>query len=187
MADLLAMPDDGIERWVINGELREQYPDVEKGTPKTVRNRFHCGATALISTELVNWSRTQPKPRGIVADGEAGVILGGDSESIVGVDVVYISPEVAAAQSAATTLIDGVPVLAVEILSPSDTTNLVNEKIKAFLNAGVALVRIVDLYNQTVTVYQRNAKPRLYNTDDTITAEPHLPGFNAPVARIFDI
>ena len=26
-ADLLAMPDDGVERWLIRGELREKYPE----------------------------------------------------------------------------------------------------------------------------------------------------------------
>jgi len=185
-ADLLAMPDDGMERWLIKGELREKYPDFEKGTPMTVRNRFHCATTAFISTQLNIWSSTQPKPRGLVCDGEAGVVLGGASESTVGVDVVYISPEVRAAQSNDSTVIEGVPVLAVEVLSPTDTTKLVHEKISEFLNAGVALVWIVDPYQQTVTVYQRTAKPRMYNTDEVITAEPHLPGFRVPVINFFD-
>ena len=40
---LLAMPDDGMERWLIRGELREK--------PMTVRNRFHSRALIRVGTQ----------------------------------------------------------------------------------------------------------------------------------------
>src|SRR4051812_20498514 len=120
--ELLAMPDDGVERWLIRGELREKRDDVG-GKSMTIRNRFHSRLTTRVSKFLDNWLDGQPEPRGAVLSGEAGVRLRQDPETTVGIDVVYVSAEVYAKQSTETTLIDGVPVLAVEILSPSDTVD----------------------------------------------------------------
>lgn len=187
--ELLAMPDDGVERWLINGTLHEKQPEFPvkvKGKPLTVRNRFHSGTMARISTVLNIWRDQQPEPRGQVLDGEAGVLLSSDPDSTVGIDVVYISPEVAAGQTDSTTLIAGVPVLAVEILSPSDTQGQIRDKVKTFLNSGVALVWVIDTDDQTVAVYRRGSKPQFFNADQELTAEPHLPGFLVAVAKLFE-
>ena len=45
--ELLALPDDGVERWLIRGELREKHPPPE-GPPMTVRNRFHSRVMMLV-------------------------------------------------------------------------------------------------------------------------------------------
>ena len=95
------------------------------------------------------------------------------------------SAEVMIRQTNETTLIDGVPILAVEILSPSDVIEDVNEKIDAYLEAGVAVVWIVDPYFRTVKVHRPDAEPELFNVRQELTAEPHLPGFRVPVSRLF--
>jgi Uma2 family endonuclease len=176
-ADLLALPQDGMERWLIRGELREK--------PMTVRNREHARTTARLSAFLVQWLERQPEPRGDVLDGEAGCRLRGDPDSTVGIDVVYISAELAARQSDDTTLIDGVPTLAVEVLSPNDTVEEITEKVDEYLAAGVPLVWVVNPYHRTVTVHRPGAAPELFNVSHTLSAEPHLPGFQVAVARIF--
>src|SRR5262245_11083303 len=110
---LLALPDDGIDRWLIAGELREQ--------PRTKRNRYHSRVMARVTKFLDNWLDTQPEPRGQVLCGEAGVVLHRDPDTTVGVDVIYVGAEVMARQTEDATLIEGIPTLVVEILSPSDT------------------------------------------------------------------
>lgn len=184
--ELLALPDDGVERWLLNGILREKYPETIEGSPVTVRNRFHSKSLIKIGTELETWLRLQPPPRGDVLGGEAGVRLRRDPDVTVGIDVVYVSHEVLLQQTGTTRLIEGIPVLAVEILSPSDTVDEIDEKIRTYLEYGVQLVWIVDPTDQTVTVYTRGAEPRLFNKNDDLTAEPFLPGFRVPVARFFD-
>jgi Uma2 family endonuclease len=176
--ELLALPDDGVERWLIRGELREK--------PVTVRNRFHSRAMICIGTELELWLRQQPQPRGQVLGGEVGVRLSRDPDSTVGVDVVYVSPEGMVRQTDETTLIDGVPILAVEILSPNDTVEEINEKIDAYLAANVPLVWVADPYRRTVTVHSPGAEPVLFNARQELTGEPHLPGFRVPVLRLFE-
>src|SRR5438105_5020403 len=110
--DLLAMPDDGVERWIKDGQLREGG--------MTIRNQYHSETLTYVVFALQTWVRTHSRPRGKVLCGEAGVRLRRDPELTVGIDAVYIGPELAQRTPSGTTIIDGVPILAVEILSPSD-------------------------------------------------------------------
>lgn len=176
-AELLALPDNGTERWLIRGQLRER--------PMTKRNRWHSRIMTRVAKFLDNWLDQQPEPRGSVLCGEAGCILRHDPDTTVGIDVVYISPEVAARETADTTLIDGVPVLVVEILSPNDTQENINEKIDVYLGAGVALVWVIDSHDQTVTIYRPGIPPEMVNVNQILSGEPHLPGFRVPVADLF--
>ena len=118
--------------------------------------------------------------------GEAGVILGRDPDTTVGIDVTYIGAEVMLRQTEDSTLIDGVPTLVVEILSPSDTIEDINEKIDAYLAARVSIIWIIDPYRRTITVHQPECEPELFNIRDELSAEPNLPGFRVPVARLFE-
>ena len=176
--ELLAIPEDGTDRWLIAGELRER--------PMTRRNRFHSRTMARVTRFLDVWLDEQPEPRGQILVGEAGVILGHDPDTTVGIDVTYISAEVMVRQTKDSTLIDGVPILVVEILSPRDTIEDINEKINAYLAASVSLIWIIDPYRRTVTVYQPDYEPKFFNIRDELSAEPHLPGFRIPVARFFE-
>ncbi|MFO0811253.1 MAG: Uma2 family endonuclease [Gemmataceae bacterium] len=183
--DLLAMPDDGIERWLVDGELRERHPDVKGERPMTIRNRHHSRTTMLVGHVLLEWVERQSEPRGQVVGGEAGVRLVQDPDTTVGVDVAYITAEVAARQTEEVTIIDGVPTLVAEILSPNDTQEDIHEKIDKYLQAGVALVWILDPADHTVRVYRPDARPQLFNDEQELAAEPHLAGFRVPVARLF--
>jgi Uma2 family endonuclease len=176
--ELLAIPEDGTDRWLIAGELRER--------PVRMRYRLENYIMIRVGKFLDNWLDEQPEPRGQVLGVEAGVILGHDPDTTVGIDVTYISSEVMVRQTEESKLIDGVPTLVVEILSPGDTFGDVNEKIKAYLPARVSLIWIIDPYRRTVTVYQPDSEPELFNVRDELSAEPHLPGFRIPVARFFE-
>jgi len=176
--ELLAMPENGVDRWLIRGKVKEK--------PMTVRNRFHSRAMVNIAAAIELWRRTQPEPRGSVLCGEAGIILRRSPDTTVGVDVVYISADLAGRMSKGTTLVDGVPTLAVEILSPSDTHEETHEKVQEYLRAGVALVWIVDPDDRTVRVYGQDSRPQLFNEDQELSGDPHLPGFRAAVRQLFE-
>ena len=176
--EMLALPDDGMDRWLINGELREK--------PMTVRNRFHSKVMACVVAVLKNWLDLQSLPRGEVLCGEAGVRLRRNPDLTVGVDAVYVPPDVVTVQTDATTLIDGIPSLVVEILSPNDTVEEINEKIAAYRAAGVPHIWVIDPYQRTLVVHRPNAEPALFNPTQEVTAEPQLPGFRTSVARLFD-
>jgi Uma2 family endonuclease len=79
-----------------------------------------------------------------------------------------------------------VPDLAVEVLSPGDRPRQVAGKIGEYLECGVLLVWVVDPKTQTVTAYQSLSNIQQFTANDTISAEPILPGFTCPVSRFFN-
>src|SRR5438876_1000746 len=177
--ELLALPEDEeVERELIRGELREE--------PMTRRNPGHSGTEAHLSRLLGNWWKQQPKPRGRVLAGEAGFRIQRDPDTAVGIDVAYISAEQASRTPKGAKIVDGPPVLAVEILSPSDKQEKIWERVRNLLEAGVLLVWIADPVFRTVCVYRPDAEPQLFNVHQELTAEPHLPGLRIPVAEIFE-
>src|SRR5207237_6340120 len=108
---LLALPDDGKERWLIRGQLREK--EMTRG------NRGHSRVEGKIAHLLHKWMETRPEPRGEVLVGEAGVRLRHNPDTTVGVDVAYISAQLADADPADDGFIGAVPVIVVEMISPS--------------------------------------------------------------------
>jgi Uma2 family endonuclease len=176
--ELVNLPNNGMERWLVAGELRER--------PMTDCNRSHSRTMIRVGKFLDNWLDEQPAPRGQVLGGEAGVRLSRDPDTTVGVDVVYVSANVVVHQTQESTLIDGVPTLALEILSPNDTIDEIREKIAVYQSAGVALIWILNPHDRTVTVYRSGAEPDAFNALEELSGEPHLPGFRVPVARLFE-
>jgi Uma2 family endonuclease len=176
--DLLAIPEDGLERELIQGQLRER--------PMTRRSWAHSMVTAFLVYWLEAWVRTQPKPRGQVVAGEAGFRLRRNPDTTVVIDIAYVSAELAAATPPNARLVDGVPILAIEILSPSDKQEEITDKVREYLDAGVRLVWVVDPVFRTIEVFRPDAEPELFNIQRELTAEPHLPGFRVAVAEVFE-
>ena len=103
----------------------------------------------------------------------------------MGVDLVYITHELAAAQTNATTLVEGVPSLVVEVLSPNDTNEEVNEKIDLYLNAGVPLIWYIDPRRKTATVYRPGEAVRTVNEHEILSGEAVLVGFEVLLGDLF--
>jgi Uma2 family endonuclease len=175
--EFLALPDDGVERWLIRGVLWEK--------PMTKRNRFHSTTEGRVTGLLWAWLQQQPQPRGEVVTGEAGLILRRNPDTTVGIDVAYISAAMAAANPSDTTMFDGPPVLAVEILSPNDVQQEINSKLKEYLANKVQVVWIIDPDLRIVTVHKPKNQVTTYTTTQTLPGDPELPGFSAPVADFF--
>ena len=175
--EFLALPDDGVRRWLIDGEVREYG--------MTVRNRDHSRVMMRVGHRLTTWLDTQPLPCGEIVGGEAGFILPGDAGQVVGIDVAYITAELAAKKPTDTTLFEGVPVLAVEVLSPSDTRDYIGDRVALLLNAGVKVVWIVAPDDETVRVHRKGRGGKTFDNDEELTTEPELPGFRVPVASLF--
>jgi Uma2 family endonuclease len=176
--DIYALPDDGIDREIIRGELKER-PAV------TRRNRYHSRTETRIAKLLDNWLDNQPLPRGLVVSGEAGFRIRNNPETFVGIDVAYVSAKVVAATPGRTPFFDGPPVLAVEILSPSDTHEDEVLKVQLYLDAGI-VVWVVDPDFQTVHVHRPGQVLEQYNRTHELTGTDYLPGFRVSVAEFFE-
>jgi Uma2 family endonuclease len=176
--EFLALPvDDDVERCLIDGYLRE--------TAMTRRNRWHSQIMARFSRFLDEWRDLQPEPRGMVACGEVGCWLSRDPVTLVGIDVAYFDAATMARTTIDSTMIEGPPIVAVEILSPSDTIADIDERIDLYLGAGVRQVWIVDPHDRTVTVHRPDQEHRPFTQSQELDGEPDLPGFRVAVARLF--
>lgn len=174
--EFLSLPENpSVERMLIDGELWEK--------PMTRRNRRHSRAETRVAYLLERWAEENDQPLHVFS-GEA-VVRFPERSTLVGIDVAVVSTEVLSAQPDETTLIYGIPLLAVEILSPSDKQDEIQAKVAAYLEASVKLVWVVDPVFRTVSVYRPDADPVMFAGDEPLTAEPFLPGFNAPTSKCF--
>ena len=151
----------------------------------TKRNRWHARAESRLTYLLESWLDGLPEPRGQILSGEAGFRLRRDPDTSFGIDVAYVSAEVIAATPATSPYIEGPPVLAAEILSPSTVHGDMVTKIRAYLDLGVRVVWIVDPDFQTVVVYRPGVAPEMFNVTHELTGGGELPGFRAGVTSIF--
>ena len=77
------------------------------------------------------------------------------------------------------------PDLAVEIVSPRDTSHQVEEKTFTYLEAGTQLVWVLKPLSKTVTVYRSEIDITLLTRDNTLTGENVIEGFSCQVAELF--
>ena len=171
-------PSRKIDRWLFRGELRE--------SKVTKRNPNHAGVTATITSLLVVWLKSQPKPRGKVYSNEAYFRIRKDPDTNVGIDIALATPEQKATVKKKSSYIEGPPLLAVEVLSPYDKQKEIFEAIEEYLECGVKIVWIVDPYTETVAVHRLGLEPKYFTLSEELPGNPELPDFRCAVAEIFE-
>ncbi len=177
-ADLEVLPDDGKRYEIVDGELyvsRQPHWD-------------HQMVSGQVFALLQNWSLETGAGRASIAP---GVIFAEDDD--VAPDVVWASIERLAALSADGKLY-AAPELAVEVLSPGPTNERRDRdaKLKLYSRHGVAEYWIVDWRARTITVYRRAdeapdqpLQPVATLQGSEVLQSPLLPGFAAPLERVF--
>jgi Uma2 family endonuclease len=78
-----------------------------------------------------------------------------------------------------------VPDLVVEVVSPNDIADELDEKIEDFLRAGVPLIWVLHPQTQAVQVHRADGRDSRLRPGDTLDGEDVLPGFRCEVARLF--
>lgn len=78
------------------------------------------------------------------------------------------------------------PDLVVEVLSPSNRTAEILNKVREYLDAGVLMVWVVHPERRTVAIYRPDdPMPTMYRDTDVIEDLPELPGLRCAVADFF--
>jgi Uma2 family endonuclease len=77
------------------------------------------------------------------------------------------------------------PDLSVEIVSPSNTVNEMSRKVAEYLDAGAALIWVVEPLRRQVTVITPDRMARIIRDGDVLDGGDILPGFRLPVSEIF--
>ena len=77
-----------------------------------------------------------------------------------------------------------VPDLAIEVVSPNDTSYAVAKKVDEYFAAGVREVWVVMPPRRDATIYTLDRSPRIVTAGETLET-PLLPGFQLPLATLF--
>ena len=77
------------------------------------------------------------------------------------------------------------PDLCVEIVSPSNTSAEIHEKVLEYLEAGTRFVWVVHPEAKTVTEYRSPTEIRIFRLTDELNGGEILPGFRTPLASLF--
>jgi Uma2 family endonuclease len=166
------LPDgDGFHREVVEGELIVLPP------PKSKHSRIaRRMSRALMAFE----------DRGIAeVHMEAGYKLSVDPATWIEPDVSVLRIERARAAGGEDYFI-GSPELAVEVVSPSETARDLNRKIDALLASGGLAVWVVYPEEQEVRVFLPDGTSYIRRVDESLSLPELLPGWELPVARLFE-
>ena len=116
---------------------------------------------------------------------ETGFLIASDPDTVRAPDIAFIAKENLPNSDPSDAFWPGAPDLAVEVLSPSDRTGEVDEKIQDWLTAGVRLVWIVDPKLCTVTAYRSATDVTTHTATDQLEGGRIVPGFLCQIAEIF--
>ncbi len=78
------------------------------------------------------------------------------------------------------------PDLAIEVVSPTDKTYEIQEKVLEYLAAGARMVWVVEPVLKTITVYRSPNDIRTLTINDSLTGENVIEGFQCSGAEIFE-
>lgn len=81
---------------------------------------------------------------------------------------------------------DVVPDIAIEVVSRSNTAAAVQAKIRAYFKAGVRQVWVVHPLTAEVYLYDSPKSVRIFERADVLDGGSLLPGFQLPLASVFD-
>jgi Uma2 family endonuclease len=170
--DLWRMPDDGMKHELVRGELRTTTPPGYE----------HGWIGQRIARRLGTHA-----DEGNLGDvtGEVGFKLPTEPETVRAPDVAFVARERIPASGRPRRFFEGAPDLAVEVVSPSDTSTEVHEKALDWLAAGARLVLVVHPRPRTVTAYRSPTEIVILRDSDTLEAGDVVAGWSVAVAELF--
>jgi Uma2 family endonuclease len=171
--ELWELPDDGMRRELVRGDLREMTPaGWEHG-------RVAAAAGALL------FAHTRETGAGAVCGAETGFVLARDPDTVRAPDAALVSRERVDAVGRVPKFWPGAPDLAVEVVSPEDRFGEVEEKALDWLAAGTVAVLVLDPERRTATVYRGAGDAHVHTTGDTLDLTDAVPGWRIAVSELF--
>lgn len=171
--DLWKMPGNGAGFELIDGELHPMAPSGQE----------HSNVGVNLITLINGFVRTGHL--GIVTGPDGGYILKHDPETVRVPDIGFVRSERLLKGKATPKYFDGSPDLVVEIVSPTDSYQDLDEKVQQYLEHGVKLVWVVTPRTRAVTVFRADKSITALQSTGILSGEDVLPGFSANIAELF--
>jgi Uma2 family endonuclease len=167
--DLYHVPRDGQKYELIKGELIVSPAGMQ-----------HEGIAAELIGLLIIYLKIQRLGR--VYTSSVGFVL--PSGDLLSPDVSFVRTENLPDGKSPVGFGQLAPDLAVEIVSPSDNLNDVEEKVDLYLQNGTQLVWVINPKLGRATVYRADGSINLVRSDGNLSGEGVLPGFACPLVAI---
>ncbi len=170
--DLMRLHSKGVRGELVRGVLNETMPT----------GREHGEIAANISFELLSFIK--PRELGIVTTSDSGVRLERNPDTVREPDVAFFSRD-RAGSGRQTGYAEVAPDLVVEIMSPTDSADALQNKARMWLSHGVKLVWVIHPDQRRVDAHRLELAVERLNEHDQLDGLEALPGFHCPVASIF--
>ncbi|MGI8641131.1 MAG: Uma2 family endonuclease [Pyrinomonadaceae bacterium] len=154
----------------VNGKLKKK----EMATAK------HSGIATIITVELGIFLKKNKIGR---VYGDNTLFQIGENKRIP--DVSFVSTKKIPPTGEPLDIWNFAPDLAVEVISPSETHNKVERKIREYFDAGVIQVWKIVPEFKTLTIYFSPTETKILTEKDELTCEEILPDFRLPLSEIF--
>lgn len=171
--ELFAMPEDGFRYELVKGELKKMSPAGSE----------HGAIIVKITIRLGHY--VESNNLGVCFGAETGFKISTDPDTVRAPDVAFISRERIPEGGIPKKFWPGAPDLAVEVLSPGDSLEEVEEKVEDWLTAGTRAVWIVSPKRRSVTIYRSMTDVTRLSENDELEGESVVPGFRCKVSEIF--
>lgn len=171
--DLWKQFDDGYRYELVKGEIRR--------TPLT---GFEHG---IISTAIGCFLDKHVKINrlGSVCSAGTGFKISQKPDTVRAPDAAFVRQSSIEEKGIPKGYWEGAPDLAVEVISPSDTYTQVAEKVDEWLNAGCAMVWVMNPRRETVEVYSSPEDITVLRGDDILDGGDVIEGFQCSVKDLF--
>ena len=170
--ELLAIPNEG-DYELVDGVLRE---------------RSMSALSSWIGTKIVRLlgHTVDEHQLGSIFGADAGFqCFGEDANTMRRPDVCFVRADRLPADQIGEGYVRVVPDLVVEVLSPHDLAEDVEEKVRLFHDAGVPLIWVVSPTARKVRVVRIDGTSAFLAEGDVLSGEGVIPDFACPVAAIF--
>ncbi|MEE3717948.1 Uma2 family endonuclease [Tumidithrix elongata RA019] len=171
--EFMALPDDGHHYEIVDGELM----DVGNSGAK------HGYIAIILSSAL--FAVVMSKKLGALFDSSTAFKM--ESGNKRSPDISFFTKErLQGLEELPTGFLEGAPDLAVEILSPGNTIEEIDDKIAEYFQNGSRLVWVINPRQQYILVYRSSQAPdRLLKPEDSLDGEDVVLGFSLPVTELF--
>lgn len=171
--DLWKQADDGYRYELVKGVIHRMPPA-----------GFEHGIRASEIGSLLTVHVKEHK-LGCVCSAETGFKISQNPDTVRAPDAAFVSQAAIDEKGIPKGYWEGAPDLAVEVISPSDTYTEVAGKVDEWLNAGCAMVWVIDPRRETVEVYRSPEDMAVLRGDDILEGQDVIEGFACQVRDLF--
>ncbi|HEY1860252.1 MAG TPA: Uma2 family endonuclease [Gemmataceae bacterium] len=170
--------------WANRPENRDKYCELERGEivelsrPGKLHGLICANVVGILRTFVIQ------RKKGYVCSNDTGVVVERDPDTVRGPDVLVFE-DAKQIEDVEEEYGETPPLLAVEVLSPNDTTGKLMRRVREQLRFGTRLIWVLDPDAKNVIVYRSGKEDSIVEQTEELTGEDVLPDFRCKVAEFF--